>query len=249
MQIYKITNKINGKIYIGQDSFDRDDYFGSGKLISRAIKKYGIENFKKEIVEECINRESLNEREMFWISQCNSTDPKIGYNIRLGGEGVAAGSKLSKKHKESIKRGILEKWKDDNFRKKMKFVNKQSIENKSGLYSAETVKKAAISRRGFKHTEETIILFRKQRKGKFSGNKNPMKGRSFHDIWVEKYGKEEADRRKKEVYLKRKTSRKSPYDIWVEKYGKEEADRKMKQREILRQESFRKTQEKKKQSK
>lgn len=47
MVIYKTTNLINGKIYIGQDSKDRPNYYGSGKLIHRAIKKYGKENFKK----------------------------------------------------------------------------------------------------------------------------------------------------------------------------------------------------------
>ena len=54
MQIYKITNLINGKIYIGQDSNDRLDYFGSGLLIKRAIKKYGKENFNKQIIPKAI---------------------------------------------------------------------------------------------------------------------------------------------------------------------------------------------------
>ena len=51
--VYLITNKINNKIYIGKrkhDNPEQDSYMGSGKIISLAIKKYGIDNFKKEIL-------------------------------------------------------------------------------------------------------------------------------------------------------------------------------------------------------
>ena len=41
MQVYKITNLLNNRIYIGQDSNSNPNYFGSGKLIKQAIKKYG----------------------------------------------------------------------------------------------------------------------------------------------------------------------------------------------------------------
>lgn len=87
MIIYKTTNLVNGKIYIGQDKYNNPRYLGSGKILHLAFQKYGIENFNKEILEECESVEDLNEREKYWIGFYNSTDRKIGYNIALGGNG------------------------------------------------------------------------------------------------------------------------------------------------------------------
>ena len=85
MNIYKIINKINNKIYIGQDSNDIISYYGGGVLIKKAIQKYGKENFIKEILETCSTKEELCEKEQYWISYYNSTNLKIGYNITGGG--------------------------------------------------------------------------------------------------------------------------------------------------------------------
>jgi hypothetical protein len=65
MIIYKTTNLINGKFYIGKDERNKDDYLGSGLLLNRAIKKYGINNFIKEIIEQCDTREELCTREKY----------------------------------------------------------------------------------------------------------------------------------------------------------------------------------------
>lgn len=85
MVIYKITNLLNGKIYVGQDSKNNSNYFGSGTLIRKAIKKYGKENFKKEILEKCSCVEELNEKEVYWIDKLKSKSKHIGYNITCGG--------------------------------------------------------------------------------------------------------------------------------------------------------------------
>ena len=85
MIIYKTTNLINGKFYIGQDSKNNPDYLGSGLLLNRAIEKYGIENFKKETLEVCKNKKHLNERERYWIEETKAKE--IGYNIADGGHG------------------------------------------------------------------------------------------------------------------------------------------------------------------
>jgi hypothetical protein len=88
MNIYKTTNLINGKIYIGQFSGKRNDekYFGSGILIKNALKKYGQNNFIKEIIEDNIKTtDLLDEREKYWINFYDSTNLEIGYNIAKGG--------------------------------------------------------------------------------------------------------------------------------------------------------------------
>jgi hypothetical protein len=93
MEIYKITNKINGKIYVGKDTTSNINYYGSGILIKRAIKKYGIQNFVKEIIDRTEDYVTLSDKEKYWIESYDSTNPLIGYNISLGGDG---GDTLSK---------------------------------------------------------------------------------------------------------------------------------------------------------
>jgi hypothetical protein len=82
--IYKITNKINGKYYIGaHKTFDlNDDYMGSGIVIKRAIKKYGLESFKKKILFIFNTPDEMwdKENELVIIG-------KESYNIKCGGEG------------------------------------------------------------------------------------------------------------------------------------------------------------------
>lgn len=86
MIIYKITNLINNKIYVGQDKNNNSFYLGSGTAIKNAIKKYGKENFKKDILETCSDCNELNEKEIYWIDKLNSRDKEIGYNISKGGD-------------------------------------------------------------------------------------------------------------------------------------------------------------------
>jgi len=87
MVIYKITNKINNKVYIGKDKQNKPECYGSGLLIKRAIKKYCKINSTKDIIETCKNNIELSEKEKNWINQYNSTDLSVGYNITKGGDG------------------------------------------------------------------------------------------------------------------------------------------------------------------
>src|ERR1035437_9505393 len=85
MIIYKTTNLINGKYYVGKDEKNNPEYLGSGKILKLAINKNGRKNFKKEVLETCETREELNEREKFWINVLSATT--LGYNIADGGTG------------------------------------------------------------------------------------------------------------------------------------------------------------------
>jgi len=92
MYIYKTTNLINGKIYIGQSvqcSKESKTYLGSGIYFTAALKKYKRKNFKKEIIEEYdyYDQKLLDEREIFWIKEFNARDKEIGYNLDDGGKG------------------------------------------------------------------------------------------------------------------------------------------------------------------
>lgn len=82
--VYKITNKINGKFYIGCHKTENlnDDYMGSGTILKRAIKKHGLENFSKEILHVYDTAEEMfaKEKELVYVSEET-------YNLKQGGDG------------------------------------------------------------------------------------------------------------------------------------------------------------------
>ena len=92
-RIYKITNLINGKLYIGQTIYPLSYRFTNhisdaknnrGYAMASAIRKYGKENFKIELLEEC-SIDCLNDLEIKYIKQFNSITPN-GYNLTHGGD-------------------------------------------------------------------------------------------------------------------------------------------------------------------
>jgi len=129
--IYRITNLINGKTYIGQHIYGEtpyDSYMGSGVLLRAAYAKYGIENFKKEIICKNVrNKETIDDMETFYIKRERE---RVGvencYNIANGGGGrggdilfseernrkiseAKKGKHLSEEHKRKIGEAILKR--------------------------------------------------------------------------------------------------------------------------------------------
>ena len=92
--IYKITNQINGKYYIGRHATKdvNDSYMGSGVGIKNAIAKYGKENFIKEVIAESDNAESLWELEKEIVNEDIVKDP-MSYNNAYGGKHYLHGLK------------------------------------------------------------------------------------------------------------------------------------------------------------
>jgi len=88
MFVYMTTCMINGKKYIGKyEGKESDSYLGSGKLLRRAIRKYGVENFTRTILERYQTVSETRLGEQYWISKFNAVDSDQFYNIASGGEG------------------------------------------------------------------------------------------------------------------------------------------------------------------
>lgn len=151
-KIYKYTNLINGKIYIGQtkSSLKRraqkngDNYRGSTYFYN-AIQKYGWENFQSEIIKDNLSCEEANYWEEYFISYFDSTNPEIGYNLSLGGN--------NKTMSEETKKKISEK-----------AVARYTDPTKNPMF-------------GKKHSDESIKLMSELK----SGKNNPMYGKTLSE--------------------------------------------------------------------
>ena len=149
--IYKITNLVNGKIYIGKHKCDNldDSYFGSGKRLWLAINKYGIENFvfhveidlhnseELDLLEQCVvNKEFLKRADVYNISRGGKTPCMYGKDNPFYGRthSYETRQKISRKnkerrlsdiHKEHISRGLL-KLLNDHPEIRVKFASKRN---------------------------------------------------------------------------------------------------------------------------
>lgn len=167
--IYLITNKLNNKTYVGQKKLKQlktrivtpltDDYMGSGKYITRAEKKYGVENFTKETLAICYDSNIANILEIEYIFLYKSIG-KCEYNIAEGGHADSR-KYLSKEEKDELQRKITNALNSKDVKKRMSDSHKgKSTWNKgipmsdeSKLKLKESLKKLDCSEKSKKAIE------------------------------------------------------------------------------------------------
>jgi group I intron endonuclease len=151
--IYKTTNLVTGKIYVGQRFScvdpSLDEYLGSGVVLAKSIKKHGKVNFKKEVLEFC-TKENLNEREIFWIKELDARNPKIGYNLNVGGDGVGRGEDSPQWHKP-----VPQERRD-----------KISASSKGKVISEEAKRKSSATKKGVPQPDYLKLKWSIQRRGR-----------------------------------------------------------------------------------
>ena len=192
--IYRITNKINGKTYVGQHKYKKldDNYMGSGKLVRRAQKKYGIENFEKEILYSRIQyKTTADDVERFAIAKERALG-KAEYNIADGGQGGALRKgktpwNKGKHHSEETKRKISDVMKGKSAHNKGWHL---SEEQKMHLSEINTGSNNPNYGRHYKHSEETKQKISDVMKGKSAHNKGkPMSDEAKRKLSESKKGK------------------------------------------------------------
>jgi group I intron endonuclease len=177
--VYKITNTINGKTYVGcHKTKDKNDgYMGSGKIIKRSIKKYGVNNFTKEIIAECSCSDEMfaKEKEFVVLSE-------MSYNMKSGGEGGfdylnKTGLNTSWKNREEknakISKAIKQKWDTDP-------TYASALREQMGVRTDNFIESAKVSFLGRNHTDETKDKIKKAVSGKHVGALNSQHG----TMWI-----------------------------------------------------------------
>ena len=182
---YIITNNVNNKQYVGAHSTNNlinDKYLGSGKLIQRAIKKYGKENFTRDVLNRTTTFKEALYNERFLIEMYNTLIPN-GYNISpTGGNGIyeftkETKNKIGKKNKikgrikiyknnqnKTIYPENKQKYFDEGWNLGISEDIKEKFRNRK--LSKETKRKISETEIGRIVSEETKEKQRKVRKGK-----------------------------------------------------------------------------------
>ena len=166
--IYKITNNINNKIYIGKHKTDNldDGYFGSGTYLKCAIKKYGKENFTFHLLFELQNEEEMNLLEKCVVNKEFLKRSDV-YNLKEGGEGGGFYSLQSRKKMSESSKNMSQE------------TRKKISESLKGNIPWNKGKRTGLIPWNYgKHlTEETLKKISENRKGKCCGKEHPFYGK------------------------------------------------------------------------
>jgi group I intron endonuclease len=175
-QIYLVSNKLNGKQYVGQ-TINPERQIGHGRILRKAYKLHGKDNFSYEpICTGITSRTTLNAVERFWIAVADTVVPK-GYNIELGGsEGSTWTEERRRKHSLALTGRI----------------HTRPLGSKSGMKGkkfpedakrklAEALKGRVSPNWGRKASEETKAKMTASQKAYWAANGSPNKGRKHSE--------------------------------------------------------------------
>lgn len=154
--IYKTTNILDGKWYIGKDERNNPHYLGSGVYLNRAIAKYGKHNFVKEILAESKIKEELANLEIEYIQRYNAVDNPMSYNIASGGFGGNTIAGMNKEDRIKFSDSMKNSWNTMTIeaRKDRTSTMSESIKNKPKSKAHKD--KISKSKTGVKQNKETI---------------------------------------------------------------------------------------------
>lgn len=149
--IYKITNLINNKVYIGQTIKTLEERWRAHlwcankndcKHLYQSIIKYGKENFSVEVIDNANDLDELNEKERYWVSYYNSLNPRLGYNNIDGGIANPMNYNSIKEYHKNKMQSIEVRTKISNTMKQLR---------KEGGFSIETRNKISQKLKGNQH--------------------------------------------------------------------------------------------------
>jgi group I intron endonuclease len=154
--IYKTTNIINGMWYIGKDEHNDPGYLGSGVYLSRAVAKYGKNNFVKEILDYAKTPRELALLEAEYIKRYNATSDNMSYNIALGGFGGNTLAGMDDEDRAKFSAKISDSWANLTIESKHDRVspmhNSTRHKPKSNLHKDKISK----AKTGIKQSPETV---------------------------------------------------------------------------------------------
>lgn len=182
ISIYSFTNLINGKVYIGSTNdvgirLRNHKYHAHTSkkyrhyYIYQAMNKYGWDNFKFEVIEECCVLPIIrNERENYWINFYNTLDKEFGYNMRLADNKVISDDTINKMRQAKLGK----KHTDEQNKNKSKIMtgNKRSLGHKHTQQAKDNMGKSHI---GSKRSAETKARMSLAQTGKIRSEESKRK--------------------------------------------------------------------------